>query len=67
MNAWVYLGIVLFVIGLFTWLFAASKMRGLQNSFVPATPTKIRTLQIVCWAGIILFLGGIVLAIFTCR
>lgn len=67
MTCWVYLGIVLFALGLFTWLFAASKLKGYQNSFVPASPGRLRLFQFIMWTGIVFFIGGIALAIFTLK
>lgn len=65
MNTFVYIGIVIFALGLFVWLFGASKLRGLQNSYVPVPASKIRFYQILNWLGIIMFVGGLLLSIFT--
>lgn len=65
MTITVYIGAIIFAIGLFTWLFAASKLRGLQSSFVPVASSKIRLYQVVTWVGILLFIGGLLLSIFT--
>lgn len=65
MNPFVYIGIIIFAIGLFTWLFASSKLRGLQNSFIPVSASKIHTFQIINIIGIVLFIGGILLSILT--
>lgn len=65
MNACVYIGIVIFAIGLFLWLFAASKLKGFQNSFVPVPANKICIFQVLTWVGVVCFLGGIALAIFS--
>ena len=65
MNALVYIGIFIFAVGLFLWLFAGSKLRGLQNSFVPVSPGKIRCYQVFNWLGILMFVGGLLLSIFS--
>ena len=67
MNASVYVGIIIFVLGIFTWLFGASKLKALQNSFVPASPAKIRLFQAVSWIGALCSIGGIVLAILSLK
>lgn len=63
MSPYVYIGIVLFTIGLFTWLFATSRIRNKQSSFVPQTPGSIRKLQAINVIGWILFIGGLLMSI----
>ncbi len=64
MNTFVYIGIVLFAIGFFVWLFGVSRLRGAQNSFAPVPAAKIKSARIATWIGAILFFGGILLSIF---
>ena len=63
MNAYVYIGIVLFAIGLFTWLFATSRLRNSRNSFVPVTPSRISLMQKINIVGWVLFIGGLAMSI----
>ena len=65
MNTSVYIGIILFALGLFVWLFGMTKARGLKNGLAPASKSTIRKYQIVGAIGVLLFFSGIILAIFT--
>lgn len=65
MNDLVSVGIVIFAVGLFTWIFGLSRLRGCQNSLMPVSPSKIRVSQLITWIGAILFVGGIALAIYS--
>lgn len=69
MNAYVYIGVVLLVIGLYTWLFASSRLRNMQRSFIPPQAGKIRFFQIINIVGWILFGGGLLMSIiaFCCN
>lgn len=65
MNGLVYTGIIISAIGLFLWLFAGSRLRGLQNSFIPVPPSRIRLFQVLSWIGAIMFFGGIIFGFCT--
>ena len=62
MNSLTYIGIIIFVIGLFVWMFGASRLKSEQNSYSPVSPNKIKTSKMINLTGILMFVGGIVLA-----
>ena len=67
MNTLVYIGIIAFALGFFLWLYGLSRLRGLQNSFVPVPSSRIRNYQVVKWVGGLMALAGIILAIIAFR